>query len=79
MDFKFSEPNSLREKKEEKLTVVFSGSYEDSEENSEITVEEGIEEICENAFRDLRRFSPTIGDTERRTRLGRPCRMASIF
>ena len=54
MDFKFSEPNSLQEKKEEKLTVVFSGSYEDSEENSEITVEEGIVEIAENAFRGFK-------------------------
>ena len=33
--------------------VVFSGQYEDSEENSRIVISEGIEEIAENAFRDF--------------------------
>ena len=35
------------------LTVVFSGSYEDTPENADITIAEGIVEIAENAFRDF--------------------------
>ena len=54
MDFKFTDPKISEEKKEEKLTVVFSGSYEDTEENSEIYIEEGIVEIAENAFRNFK-------------------------
>ena len=31
--------------------VVFSGQYEDSEEIKKLVIPEGVEEICENAFR----------------------------
>ena len=50
MKFKFN-PEREEEIKEEILKkVVFSGCYEDTEENSSVTVPEGIEEIAENAF-----------------------------
>ena len=52
MDFKFTEKNELtKEEDEEKIKVVFSGSFEDSEENREVIIPEGIEEIAENTFR----------------------------
>ena len=40
----------MEEKKIEEI-IVFSGQYEDCEENSRIVIPEGIEEIAENAFR----------------------------
>ena len=52
MDFKFTDKQDPTAP-EEKIAVVFSGSYEDTPENAEIWIEEGIVEIAENAFRDF--------------------------
>ena len=58
MDFKFTDPTLMdknkEEKKEEEIKVVYSGCYEDTPENAEIFIEEGIEEIAENTFRDFK-------------------------
>ena len=50
MDFKFTDPNASPE---QPIKVVFSGSYEDTPDIKELFIEEGIEEIAENAFRDF--------------------------
>ena len=54
MDFKFTNPSPLEDKKDEEITVVFSGSYEDSPENEVIYIKEGIVEIADNAFRGFK-------------------------
>ena len=38
---------------EDELRIVYRGMYEDTPENSTVTVEEGMLEITENAFRDF--------------------------
>ena len=43
----------INKKQNPEDTVVFSGRYEDSAENREITIPDGILEIAENAFRDF--------------------------
>ena len=53
MKYNFNPENfdELREKLDS--TVVYAGSYEDTPENADIVIEEGIEEIAECAFRDF--------------------------
>ena len=55
MDFKFTENpmNSDAEKGIDLSRVVFSGQYEDTPAIRELVIEDGVEEICENAFRDF--------------------------
>ena len=49
MDFKFTSGDAPKAEKE-KIKVVFSGRYEDTPDIKELWIEEGIEEIAENAF-----------------------------
>ena len=52
MDFKTNiDPTTGEEKP---LAVVFSGSFEDTPDVASLTIEEGIEEIAENAFSRVR-------------------------
>ena len=51
---------SFNKDNEEELKVVFSGSYEDTPENRVVVIEEGIEEIAENAFRDFEHLEEII-------------------
>ena len=55
MDFKFTEKGAeiAPENKIDLSRVVFSGQYEDTPELKELVISEGVEEICENAFRDF--------------------------
>ena len=47
-------------KDNEEIKVVFRGSYEDTPENKSVTIEEGIVEIAENAFRDFEHLEEII-------------------
>ena len=51
MDFQFSETPILPEG--EQLKCLYRGDIEDTAENKHITVEDGIVEIGESAFRDF--------------------------
>ena len=51
MDFKTNIDPTTGEDKP--LAVVFSGSFEDTPDVASLTIEEGIEEIAENAFREF--------------------------
>ena len=63
MDFKFTEKQapleapsgepSARENEIDLSRVVFSGQYEDNPALRELSIAEGVLEICENAFRDF--------------------------
>ena len=47
-------------KKDEEIKVVFRGSYEDTPDNKCVTIEDGIVEIAENAFRDFEHLEEVI-------------------